>query len=469
MQHITVRRSSPSSRMCIHAHYPEVPAGAPRQAVAVEHPTHDGFWDARHALASPRSTFCLISAPTGPGVPPGPALDLHRLAGAPPQPGTSGWRCCHPAASPGPGTPDAPQVLACATTGLGGLDTASSRRPADPLSSARHRRLADVRVLAAAGGDGHALRTPRRRRTGREARPAPARISTSPADPVCRATPTCRNCHLRSPGRRRRSPPTSSSPATSSSPSKRRSPRPTPADRRPLRRRRPASPCRSALAGCGPRFPRSMTLSVPGVWVLRAGRRWRSARQRVAYWIPVVPNARRLPAGHRLRLVIASADEMASGRRSLASTGVVVREASCNTVFSASRCGHHSPGAMPLFITDLEDDRPSGRGPQTAPPRSPGPALRGYRSGLSPPPGPASKPAPCATKRPRSHSARPLLAMNTEGGSVRARGLARAPVVHALQRPDHRVRGRPRHGGAGSRAFAPRHRSGRMEKAADIT
>lgn len=59
--------------------------------------------------------------------------------------------------------------------------------------------------------------------------------------------------------------------------------------------------------------------------------------QRVTYRIPVVPNARHLPAGHRLRLVIASADEADKTPTVLGFTHVVVREASRNTIFSASR------------------------------------------------------------------------------------------------------------------------------------
>jgi putative CocE/NonD family hydrolase len=59
--------------------------------------------------------------------------------------------------------------------------------------------------------------------------------------------------------------------------------------------------------------------------------------ERVVYRIPVVPNARHLPAGHRLRLVIASDDESDTTRTILGFTHVVVREASRNTIFSASR------------------------------------------------------------------------------------------------------------------------------------
>ena len=59
--------------------------------------------------------------------------------------------------------------------------------------------------------------------------------------------------------------------------------------------------------------------------------------ERVSYRIPVVPNARRVAAGHRLRLVIASADETDKTPTVLGFTHVVVREASRNTIFSASR------------------------------------------------------------------------------------------------------------------------------------
>jgi predicted acyl esterase len=57
----------------------------------------------------------------------------------------------------------------------------------------------------------------------------------------------------------------------------------------------------------------------------------------VSYRIPVVPNARRIAAGHRLRLVIASADETDKMPTILGFTHVVVREASRNTIYSASR------------------------------------------------------------------------------------------------------------------------------------
>ena len=59
--------------------------------------------------------------------------------------------------------------------------------------------------------------------------------------------------------------------------------------------------------------------------------------ERVSYRIPVVPNARRIAAGHRLRLVIASADEADRTPTVLGFTHVVVREASRNTIYSASR------------------------------------------------------------------------------------------------------------------------------------
>jgi uncharacterized protein len=59
--------------------------------------------------------------------------------------------------------------------------------------------------------------------------------------------------------------------------------------------------------------------------------------RRMTYRIPVVPNARRVPAGHRLRLVIASADEIDKTPTVLGFTHVVVREASRNTIYSASQ------------------------------------------------------------------------------------------------------------------------------------
>ncbi len=59
--------------------------------------------------------------------------------------------------------------------------------------------------------------------------------------------------------------------------------------------------------------------------------------ERVSYRIPVVPNARRIVAGHRLRLVIASADDTDKTLTILGFTHVVVRQASRNTIHSASR------------------------------------------------------------------------------------------------------------------------------------
>ena len=55
------------------------------------------------------------------------------------------------------------------------------------------------------------------------------------------------------------------------------------------------------------------------------------------YRMPMVDNARRLPAGHQLRLVLASSDEADKFPTILGFTHVVVREASLNTIFSTSR------------------------------------------------------------------------------------------------------------------------------------
>ena len=59
--------------------------------------------------------------------------------------------------------------------------------------------------------------------------------------------------------------------------------------------------------------------------------------QATTYRIPLVPNARHLPAGHALRLVIASADESGKSPTVLGFTHTVVRESSRNTVFNTSR------------------------------------------------------------------------------------------------------------------------------------
>ena len=59
--------------------------------------------------------------------------------------------------------------------------------------------------------------------------------------------------------------------------------------------------------------------------------------QATTYRIPLVPNARHLPAGHALRLVIASADETGKSPTVLGFTHTVVRESSRNTVLNTSR------------------------------------------------------------------------------------------------------------------------------------
>lgn len=59
--------------------------------------------------------------------------------------------------------------------------------------------------------------------------------------------------------------------------------------------------------------------------------------EKVTYRIPIVPNARRISAGHCLRLVIASADETGKTPTVLGFTHVAVREASHNTIYSGSR------------------------------------------------------------------------------------------------------------------------------------
>lgn len=59
--------------------------------------------------------------------------------------------------------------------------------------------------------------------------------------------------------------------------------------------------------------------------------------EKVTYRIPIVPNARRIAAGHSLRLVIASADETDKTPTVLGFTHVVVRDASRNTIHSGSR------------------------------------------------------------------------------------------------------------------------------------
>jgi hypothetical protein len=59
--------------------------------------------------------------------------------------------------------------------------------------------------------------------------------------------------------------------------------------------------------------------------------------KRNTYRIPVVPDARRIAAGHRLRIVLASADEQGKTPTILGLTHTTVREASVNTIHSSSR------------------------------------------------------------------------------------------------------------------------------------
>jgi hypothetical protein len=59
--------------------------------------------------------------------------------------------------------------------------------------------------------------------------------------------------------------------------------------------------------------------------------------QRVVYRIPIVANARRIARGHRLRLILASEDVTDKELALLGFTHTVVREASVNTIYSASR------------------------------------------------------------------------------------------------------------------------------------
>lgn len=80
------------------------------------------------------------------------------------------------------------------------------------------------------------------------------------------------------------------------------------------------------------------TRSVPGAPVLPC--RTPAALplgERVTYRIPLVANARRVRKGHRLRLVIASSDEAEHSRTMMGFTHTPVREASVNTVFGNSR------------------------------------------------------------------------------------------------------------------------------------
>lgn len=62
-----------------------------------------------------------------------------------------------------------------------------------------------------------------------------------------------------------------------------------------------------------------------------------SSGEPVRYRIPIVPNARRIAPGHRLHLVIASADEGKNGPTVLGFTHTPIGQSSVNTVLSSSR------------------------------------------------------------------------------------------------------------------------------------
>ena len=196
MQHINGEAIVTLLKDVIHAHYPEVPFGELWQAVAVEHPTRDAFWDARDMRpASPSVDIPVYLGADWDNVP------LHlpstftawealrrnpnvRMAMLPPggfswpweSPPLRGARLVRPLAE-GP----------------------RHRRhggAADPLSGSRRRRLADVRRVAAAGSGAHALRAPRRRRARAGGRRA--RLPRVPLPPRrfgrAQATPTRRSC-----------------------------------------------------------------------------------------------------------------------------------------------------------------------------------------------------------------------------------------------------------------------------------
>ena len=57
----------------------------------------------------------------------------------------------------------------------------------------------------------------------------------------------------------------------------------------------------------------------------------------VSYRIPIVPNARRIAAGHRLRIVLASDDQPKGAPTLLGFTHTPIAQPSLNTVFSSSR------------------------------------------------------------------------------------------------------------------------------------
>jgi len=79
-------------------------------------------------------------------------------------------------------------------------------------------------------------------------------------------------------------------------------------------------------------------MSKPGVPVLECREPVAiPAGERVVYRIPLVPNARSIGEGHRLRLVLASADGTHPELALLGFTHTTVREASVNTVYSSSR------------------------------------------------------------------------------------------------------------------------------------
>jgi predicted acyl esterase len=57
----------------------------------------------------------------------------------------------------------------------------------------------------------------------------------------------------------------------------------------------------------------------------------------VTYRIPIVPNARRIATGHRLRIVLTSDDQRKGAPTLLGFTHTPIAQPSLNTVFSSSR------------------------------------------------------------------------------------------------------------------------------------
>ncbi len=325
----------------IHARYPEHPFGEIWRAAAVEHPTHDAFWDARDTTPLLGSVeIPVYLGADWDNVPLQPPLDPSRPGLRCATIAMCGWAMLPPGGFSWPWESLHYEVLAWYDHWLKGRETGVMDGP--PI---RYQ-------VPGVEGWRTAEDWPPRNRDSRpspcvptaglrqtKASPAFGNISIFRPIPASRPTPIrpdCRPCWL---GRRavRRGPGVRGQYRTHSG--RQNHGFRYVLDRRPY----DAPPVGEPHAITAGWLRAAFSAVDEGRSVLGAPvpdcRTPRAAPvgQRATYRIPVVPNALRLPAGHRLRLVIASADETDKALTVLGFTHVVVREASRNTIYSASR------------------------------------------------------------------------------------------------------------------------------------